>query len=340
VSSTPLPSLSERRPDSQQLIRQWALLRILSDATQPYTVKQLAEQLRTSKATIERDLATLERDFALVEEQVGKQKKAYRVTQNVKELESLRLGVTELLAVYAAHTSLVGLAGTPPHDDLAAVATRIRGLLSKGHNGALEALVQVFAPHRRDAVDYSAQREIIDDLVDAIARRRVCSLSYRAAGKDADRTHRARPLRLVWHRSALYLLACLGEHRRITHLAVQRIRALEVTSEVFPSPRLDVDGHISKAFGIFVSDAEEDVEVIFDPDVAWKVEERTFHPAETKQRLPDGRLIYRLRSSAQWEVIPWVQTFGPFAELVAPTSWREALASNLAAMQAKYTARK
>jgi predicted DNA-binding transcriptional regulator YafY len=337
--SSSLPSLGGRRPDSQQLIRQWALLRILSDATEPDTVKQLADQLGTSKATIERDLATLERDFALVEEQVGKQKKAYRITSTVKELESLRFGVTELLAIYAAHAALIGIAGTPIHDDLAAVTTKIRGLLSKHHNGGLEALVRVFAPHPRGTVDYTAQQETIDDLVDAIARRRFCELTYRAAGKSADRTHRARPLRLVWHRSALYLLACLGDHNRITHLAVHRIRDLTKLDGEFSPPRLDVDGHIAKAFGIFVNDEEQDVEVIFDAEIAWKLEERTYHPNETKQRLADGRLVYRVRSSAQWEVIPWIQTFGPFAELVAPTAWRDALRSNLDAMQSRYASR-
>lgn len=334
--SATLPKLSERRPDSQQLVRQWALLRLLSDATEPYSVKQLAEQLGTTKATIERDLATLERHFALIEEQVGKQKKVYRLTQTVRELEGLKLGITELLALYAAHAALVGIAGTPIHADLVAVMTKIRGLLSKHHNGGLEALVRVFAPHPRGVVDYAAQQDTIDDLVDAIARRRVCQLTYRAAGKEADRTHRARPLRLVWHRSALYLLACLGEHQRITTLAVHRIRGHATTDEEFTPPRLDVDDHVAKAFGIFVSDQEEDVEIVFDAEIAWKVEERTFHPSERKQRRPDGKLVYRLRSSAQWEVIPWVQTFGPFAELVAPASWRDALRANLDAMQAKY----
>ena len=44
--------VSERRPDSQQLVRQWSVLRLLADATEPYAVKQLAEQLEVSKATI------------------------------------------------------------------------------------------------------------------------------------------------------------------------------------------------------------------------------------------------------------------------------------------------
>jgi predicted DNA-binding transcriptional regulator YafY len=318
------------------LIRQWALLRLLADANDAYSVKQLAEQLGTSKATIERDLATLDRDFALVEEQVGKQKKAYRVVQTVKELESLKFGITELLALYAAHAALVGIAGTPIHEDLRAVMTKIRGLLSKHHNGGLEALVRVFAPHARGVVDYAAQQDLIDDLVDAIARKRVCSLTYRAAGRDVDRTHRARPLRLVWHRSALYLFACLGEHERITTLAVHRIRGVEKTTEEFAAPRLDVEEYVAKAFGIFVNDGEEEVEIVFDPEVAWKLEERTFHPNERKERRADGKLVYRIRSSAQWEVIPWVQTFGPFAELVSPAAWRTALKSNLDAMQAKY----
>ena len=328
----------ERRPDSQQLIRQWALLRLLSESTKQWSVKELSEQLQVSKATIERDLATLQRDFAVVEESVGKQKKLYSIDGRIRALETLTFGTTELLALYAAQQALAGLAGTPMHEDLVSVATKIRGFLSPRHNGGLNALSKVFVEHARGHVDYGAQQELIDTLVDAIARRRVCTLTYHAAWKGTTRTHEARPLRLVWHRSALYLFACLGGHDRITTLAVQRIRELEVLGETFALPRIDVDEHVSKAFGIFVSDKEEDVEVVFDREIAWRIEERTFHPAETKQRRADGSLVYKLRSSAQWEIIPWVQTFGPLAELVAPRSWRDSLRANAEAMHAKYAA--
>ena len=327
-----------RRPDSQQLVRQWALLRLLADANEGWSVKELAEQLGTSKATIERDLATLERDFAILEESVGKQKKVYKIDRRIRALETITFGTTELLAIYAAHAALQGLSGTPVHDDLRAVISKIRGFLSPRHNGGLDAMARVFVPHARGVVDYEPQQEVIDQLVDAIARRRWCELTYHAAWKGTTKVHRARPLRLVWHRSALYLLACLGEHQRITTLAVHRIRELTVTADEFAAPRLDVDGHVAKAFGIFVSDAEEDVEVVFDKEIAWKVDERTFHPAEVKERMTDGRLRWRVRSSAQWEIIPWVQSFGPLAELVAPVSWRGSLVENVEAMLAKYRA--
>lgn len=329
--------VSGRRPDSQQLVRQWALLRLLADATEPYGVKQLADQLGASKATIERDLATLERDFAIVEESAGKQKKVYRIEQKIRALESIKFGTTELLAIYAAQAVLEGLKGTPVYDDLQSVVTKIRGFLSPRHNGGLDAMARVFAPHARGAIDYEPQRELIDQLVDAVARCRRCDLTYHSTWKGTTRRHRARPLKLIWHRSALYLLACLGEHQRITTLAVHRIRELEVTGETFPSPRLDVDGHVAKAFGIFVSDQEEDVEILFDAEIAWKLEERKFHPTEQKHRLPDGRLRYQVRSSAQWEIIPWVQSFGPLAELVGPKGWRTSLRANVEATLDRYS---
>src|SRR5687767_5520322 len=113
----------QRRADSAQLVRQWAILRLLADSGRAFSVKELAEQLQSTKSTIQRDLATLEQEFALVEEQVGKQKKVYRINQQIRALETIQFGTLELLALHAASATLAGLAGTPIHDDLQAVVT-------------------------------------------------------------------------------------------------------------------------------------------------------------------------------------------------------------------------
>lgn len=299
-------------------------------------MKELADQLEVSKATVQRDLATLGQDFALVDEVAGQQKRRYRIDQNVRALESLTFGTAELLAVHGALAGMAGLAGTPIHEDLREVMLKIRGFLSPRHNGGLDAIARVFSSHTRGHVDHGGQAELIDRLADAIARRLRCEVTYYAAWKGTTRRHRVRPLRLVWHRSALYLLACLGDYQDVTTLAVQRIKALEVTAQEFPKPRADVDGHIRRAFGIFVSDAEQEVEVRFDKEIAWRIEERTFHPDERKHRMKDGSLRYRVRSSAQWEIVPWVLSFGPLAELVKPQGWRQIVTSSIAAMSARY----
>ncbi len=325
-----------RRPDSQQLARQWSLLRLLSTSKRAWSVKELAEQLGSNKSTIRRDLDTLEHEFALIEEQVGKQKRTYRIDETVRALEAIQFGTMELLSLHAARSALEPLMGTPFYDDLRKVLEKIRGFLSERQNGSLDAMARVFLPHVRSQIDYSGQVELIDELVDAIARRRVCKLVYYAAWTRKETRFSVRPLRLLWHRSALYLMACLMQRAELRSLPIHRIRSLEVLDETFTPPRVDLEGHTRRAFGIFVSDQEEDVEILFEREIAWKVEERTYHPDEKKERLPDRRLRYSIRSSAQWEIIPWVQSFGPLAELVKPESWRAILVENARATMAKY----
>lgn len=325
-----------RRPDSRQLARQWTILRLLADSGRSFTVKELADQLGTSKTTIQRDLATLESEFALVEEQVGTQTRAYRIDGHIRTLDTVTFGVTELLALHAAESSLRSLAGTPIHDDLRAVVRKIRGFLSPRHNGGLDAMAKVFLPHSRGYVDYAEHRDIIDDLADAIGRRLICCVTYHAAWKGTTRDHEIKPLRLVWHRSALYLFAQVADRDEITTFAVQRIEVLEPTNRTFEKPRLDLAAHAERAFGIFISEDEVDVEILFDSPIAWRIEERVFHPAEQKWRLDDGRLLYRVRSSAQWEIIPWVLSFGMLAELVSPKTWRDCLTESARGLLGRY----
>ena len=325
-----------RRADSEQLVRQWAILRLLSNTPRGYSVKELAEQLRATKSTVQRDLATLGRDFALLDERVGAQKRVYRIDAQIRALETLTFGAAELLALYAALAQLQATGGTPMHDDLREVTLKLRGFLAPKHNGFLAALAGVFAPHARDHVDHTPHREHLDDLVDAIAKRRVCELRYHAAWKGTTRDHLLRPLKLVWHRGNTYVFGCLGRRSEVTTLAVSRIKSLKPTTAVFAAPRTDVEAHVKKAFGIFIGDVEEDVEVLFEADTAWRIEERTHHPDEQKQRLPDGRLRYRLRSGAQWEIIPWVLGFGAHAELVTPVAWRDVVRTHLEATMQRY----
>jgi len=326
-----------RRADSQQLARQWTILRLLADSGRSFTVKALSDQLGVSKSTIQRDLATLETQFALIEEQVGKQKRTYRIDQKIRALETLTFGITELLALHAAQHSLVSMAGTPLQEDLQSVITKIRGFLSPRHNGGLDAIARVFQVHPRGYVDYANHGEVIDTLSDAIARHRLCDISYHAPWKGTTREHRIKPLRLLWHRSALYLFANIEGMDEITTFAVHRIENIETSTETFKPSRADLADHARRAFGIFVSEDEEDVEILFDKDIAWRIEERVFHPDETKERLPDGSLRYRVRTSAQWEIIPWVLSYGALAELTSPSLWRRSIQETAETMSKTYT---
>jgi hypothetical protein len=55
------------------------------------------------------------------------------------------------------------------------------------------------------------------------------------------------------------------------------------TDDTFPAPRADIDAHARKAFGIFVSTAEEEVEILFEPDIAWRIEDAQNRDLRTAQ---------------------------------------------------------
>ncbi len=314
------------------------MLRLLASSGREFTVKELAEQLSSTKSTIQRDLATLEQDFALIEERVGKQKKTYRIDEAIKALESLTFGTAELLSLHAASGALAGLASTPLYDDLLSVIRKLRGFLSPRHNGGLDKIAGVFISHSRGFVSYDEHGEVIDDLATGIAQLRYCDIRYHSAWKNETKDYRIRPLKLLWHNSALYLLALVEGRPGVSTFAVQRFESVTVDEESFPSPRVNVEDHVRRAFGIWVSDdGEEEIEILFDAETAWRIEERVFHPDEKKERLEDGQLRYTLKTNAQWEVIPWVLSFGAHAELVSPVKWRACLHDAVVGLQQIYS---
>ncbi len=326
-----------RHADSTQLVRQWSLLRLLQGAPRSYTVKELAEQLGTSKSTIERDLATLEGQFPLVEESDGKQKRRYRITRGAA-LGEMQFGVSELLALHAFRQALPGVRGTPLADDLGAVIQKVRAALAEQKNCGIDALATVFAVHPRNFVDYGDKGEILDTLTDAVARRKECEVTYLPLHATTPTTHVVHPLRLVWHQGALYAFCWYARFGWVGLLAAQRIQALAPTGLTFKRPRVDLDTPLERAFGIFNGREADvrDVEIRFAPEVARAVGERTFHPAEKKHVAADGSLRYRVRTSARFEVVAFVQRFGGLAELIAPAEWRKDVCAGAEKMAAAH----
>lgn len=329
----------QRNRESTQLRRQWALLRLLSASGRWFGVKELAEQMGCSKPTIERDLATLEAVFPLAEEQVGQQKKRYRIDLQIRVLEAIQpFGVMQLCALGAALQALHPLAGTALYDDLVGVAQLVRGALAERHNGGLDRMATVFLPHARGYVEYAAHADTIDELVDAIAQRQECRTRYRRAGDSAISERIVHPLKLLWHDGALYVMCRFANRGSVGKLAVHRIVEVERTGSAYPAVRADLAQVTSRAFGIYDDDSDPvEVDIHFSPAVAWLVAERVFHPSEVKTPLPDGGVRYRVRTTAKQEILRWVLQFQGEATLVGPTAWRTELAQQAAVTVERHT---
>lgn len=292
------------------------------------TVRDLSAQLRTSKANVERDIQALHAaGFPLKSEKDPRhaQRLRWRMTEEGPE-PSPGFGPAELLSLHAASSVLQFMVNTPLHMDLQSVLAKVRASLAESRNDAVAGTAHVFVPHPRDFVVYDGEesRAILDDLLDAMARHRKVRLEYTSADAKRPKPVTLLPLRIFAHHNSLYLLAQRDGKVEVRTYAVHRISVLDVLPETFADPRVDLEAHVAHAFGVFI-EPPQDVQVHFSSEVARYVNERTFHPAERKEPLPDGGVRYRVRAGGQHEVVAWVLGFGGAAELVSPPEWRQEL---------------
>lgn len=320
---------------SDQLARQWGILQALQ-AADGLTGKEIAERFSVSKNTALRDVESLvAAGFAVRMEQV-KNRHVFRLADGVRRLAELRPTPLELLSLYAARTQLSPLAGTPVFGDLMTLIHKTQGLANPQHNGLLQSVTSVFLEHPRGVKSYRNHQEIIDDLVDAILRKRVCVVQYRTPYSEEARTHEIRPLKLFFNRGGLYLFCLVGDKRRLGTLAVERIGTLDKTRKAFRLPKgLDLREELHAMFGV-TGGKKTTVEVEFNARAAPFIKERMWHPDQVIEPLPDGGVRWRATVEGNEEILAWVLSRGPDAKLVRPKALRAELARRLREATARY----
>ena len=321
---------------SDQLARQWGILRALQVQTEGLSARQIGARFSISKNTAMRDVESLiAAGFAVRTSQV-KNRHVYRMADGVRALADIQATPLELLALYAARTQLAPLAGTPISSDLMSLIHKAQGSVSDAGCKAIDALATVFLEHPRGLKNYRDHQETIDDLVDAILRRRVCDIDYRTPYGDAPRTHEIRPLKLFFNRGGLYLFCLLGSKRHLSTLAVERIVRFERTKTAFSPPRgVDLDSKLRGMFGVTDGKAFT-VEVRFSARAAPFIRERIWHPDQQIETLDGGAIRWTATVKGKEEILAWVMSRGEDAELVRPKAWRPELQQRLAAASVRY----
>ena len=173
--------------------------------------------------------------------------------------------------------------------------------------------------------DYSGANDIISQCLSALFYTVRIRIEYRAATREAARVHTVCPLTLLHWKSALYLVAAYTPEAQPYLFAIDRMANIELTTVRFryPDPsNYDPKTLFEGRFGIYqeTNAHSTDVVLIF-ADVPWLhryLTERTWHPNQVFEQLPDGRLKLTFRVGSMVEVWPWIRSFGNDVEVIAP----------------------
>jgi len=184
------------------------------------------------------------------------------------------------------------------------------------------------------------KEELLEEVVDAVQRRRGLQIRYRAF--DGTRQSlRIEPLSLAVYDHQLYVI---GRSRgRPAHpYRFSRLEAAEAAGGTFHYPdkdSYDPERVFAESFGIFVDEKYpvETIEVSLAPRWATFVRSHRWHRSQ-ESFVRNGRVHVRLMVRICPELVSWVLGFGPDARVVGPPSLKQRIA-RLAREMAKAHAR-
>lgn len=316
-------------PRNDQVTRQWHLLQRLGAARNGLTLAQLVEaipeELSRHPRTVRRDLAALEAShFPLLTERVEGEVR-WRLLDGFRNVPSLRLSPTELVALAFSRQLLTPLEGTLIAASLNSALTKIKAAIPSEASDYVQRLDQWFSvglgPHKH----YRRHRETIDVLSHAIAHRRTVQMRYFSAGRNAATRREIDSYRLRYVDGGLYLIAYCHLRKDVRMFAVERIKSLTSTDHPYQMPlHFDIDAYVEDAL-VVMRGKRITVELKFDKATAAWTKDRIWHPSQQTTQLKNGQLLMTLQVADTRELLGLILSFGSGVQVLKPEHLQHAV---------------
>ena len=316
--------------------RIYRLLRLITvlQGRRHYTPDELARELEVSRRTVFRDLNMLE--LAHIPYYFDPDSQGYKLGEHFF-LPPVNLTLPEALAVLMLAGRLRGASQLPLLMHGVQAAAKIESALPQAvrqHVGSvIDHLSVALGPiSRHDGLDTT-----FNQLAEAVAGKRICRLVYISFHARRQLVLNVRPLRLVFHGRAWYLLAYSARHKEVRTFKLGRIRKAEVTSRTFTEPAgVDLERYFGDAWSMIPEGRLYDVHLRFAPKVAGNVAEVSWHRSQKVQFNDDGSMDFRVTVDGLGEISWWILGYGDQVEALAPQELRQRLGQVAAAVAARY----
>jgi len=306
----------------------------LIEARHGITLNELVEETGVVRRTIQRDLNAIhEAGYPLTSEwQDGE--KIYRFLTRFKDVPPVSFTLQELMTLSLLRSQLDLLNGTPFLEDMQSVFRKVNSVLPPRLAAHMERIADVSHPLLQGKRDYSKSAEALGVIRHALLHQQSITLSYRSTGRGGPEDYRVDPYTLLFQKGGIYLLCYAHNRQALRTFAVERIVSVEPSKERFEIPEGFHPGQaLEGAFGL-VAEPPMEVKIRFSPAIAHAIRDRIWHASQSIVEEADGGVLLSFRAGGKLEILSWLQSYGPHAELLAPGELRAEIAR-----QAQETAR-
>lgn len=297
------------------------------------TVKTLMAKLGLSKRSVFRLLEALgDLGFPIVDERRElSAEKVYRLLDNyAKKLPNLSLPSFDLNAQERFYLDAI-LEGRTLH-------SHSTGALLSSLRAKLHALLPELDadPIPSDPPGPFSTEDLLATIRTAIKTSQALSVVYRSPVDAIARSYVLYPIKFLEHRGGLYLLAKPEAQAAVRLLDIDLFEHAILAAHT-PEHPVDIDyaAAMASLFDL-ESDDPVDATIRFTPTAAAKIQTRHFGQLHSTKTNPDGSYVFQIGARNLRELLRWVLSFGPDAEILAPPELRSMTRKELVQTLAQY----
>ena len=295
----------------------------------------LAVSCGVSRRTVFRDIETLK--SAGVPVQFDSKLERYKIDCSFF-LPPTNLTEEEALSVITLASQLGSQHGLPFYEPAFQGALKVQSGLPSTYREKLETTVRSIHIRIPQINSLSDKNVIYQQLIKAIASRRVVQIQYQSLTEWDTISTKLRPYKAVFLRRSWYVIGRSSLHRSVRIFNLARIVTLKSLREKYSIPSaFNIDKYLGNAWSIIPGTGTEyNVVVRFQPLVAQSVAGVIWHKTQESIMLEDGSLEYCVNVSSLDEIAWWILGYGDLAEVLQPEKLRNLVASRVNQMQNIY----
>jgi len=319
-----------------QLARQWKIFQTLVTSRYGKSVSDLAKNLDCHPRTVYRDLNALEvAGFPLYTENVNG-KTLWCLLDSARKPMPMTFKLPELMALYFGRDALKILKGTVFYDSLEELFQKIKTTLPPESKKYLKNVEQSLKVGSKPYKPYSKYKKLIEQINKAVINRRVIDIVYYTMSRKKETKRKVAPYKLWFLDGTFYMIGHCKWIKEIRVFAVDRIKMLGLTDEIFEVPDdFDIEEFMGNSFGAFHGKPEK-VKVLFSSDIAEYIKEKIWHETQKIHDNPDGSVLFEADVACTKDFKAWIMRWGSKAIVLEPEELRNEIQAEAIEVMAGY----
>jgi hypothetical protein len=160
---------------------------------------------------------------------------------------------------------------------------------------------------------------VLEALADGWGNGRKVRIEYRSPRSGALRQRLVAPYALEPTASGIYLIGHDDWAGDIRTFKLDRLEHATVLAEPFTLPEdFDLEAFLESGWRIMAGEESQEVVLRFTATASAHVAERSWHPSQTLEALPEGGCLLTVCVAEPLEMQPWIRSWGAQVEVVAP----------------------